>query len=124
MKRTVLAVLVMLFLAHAVLAEGPQVSKSTLAGDGVSVVVIRVTAGSSDIYGITVDDPSGSIVDVAGPKGWCAIATDSQVYCRTIDSPLRRGRSMSLRIVTEDPGAKLSIRFRDAKTTVGGGKSI
>jgi len=125
MKRILgLSLAAYLAVTAAVAAAGPKVSKTIVSTDGSSVVLLRVTAGSSSIYGVSISDPSGSIVDVVGPKGWVALATDSEVYCRTIDSPIKKGQSLTFRIVTTNPGAKLSVDFRDAKTKIGSRKAI
>ncbi len=72
MKRslgTLALIVVAVLVALPVLAAGPTVTKSvTSSEDGVSVVVIRVSASGETVYGINITDASGSIKDIIAPK--------------------------------------------------------
>lgn len=129
MKKNLLAslisILTLLLLAAPILAAGPTVQKSILAGEnGTSVILLQVNAGSSSIYGITIEDESGSIDDVIAPKGWCSIASDSKAVFRTGDKPINSGATLSLRIITTSETATFGVTFKDAKTQIGSKKTI
>jgi hypothetical protein len=120
-----IAILALVLMASPLLAAGPSVSKSVLAGEnGTSVILIQVSAGSSAIYGVTLEDESGSIDDVIAPKGWCSIASDSKALFRTGDKPIQSGATLSLRIVTTNENASFGVIFKDSKTQIGGKKTI
>ena len=120
-----IAILALLLMTVSAFAAGPSVQKSVLAGeDGTSVILLRVSAGSSTIYGVTIEDESGSIDDVIAPKGWCSIASDSKAVFRTGDKPIKSGSTLSVRIVTTSENATLGVIFKDAKTQVGSKKTI
>lgn len=129
MKRTllsgVLSILLIISIAPMTSAAGPSVSKSILASDdGSTVILLKVSAGNRSIYGVTVSDPSGSIEDVSVPKGWCSIASDSEALFRTTSKPVKRGGSVTFRITSGDKDAKLGISFKDSKTAISGRKTI
>lgn len=106
-------------------AAGPVVKKSVLAGDdGSAVILLRVSAGSTSIYGVTVEDATGSIEDVIAPKGWVSISDGSKVLFRTGSKPIKGGATTSFRIVTKNKDAGLRVRFKDAKTQVGPEKTL
>lgn len=120
-----IAILTLLILAVPAFAAGPSIHKSVLAGeDGTSVILLRISAGSSAIYGITVEDESGSIDDVIAPKGWCSIASDSKALFRTGDKPIKSGATLSLRIVSTSENVTFGVTFKDAKTQIGSKKTI
>jgi hypothetical protein len=120
-----IAVLLILVIAVPIMAASPAVSKKVIAGDdGSAVILISVSAGSSTVYGVTVEDPSGSIDDVVAPKGWCSIATGHKAAFRTGEKPIKAGSSVSFRIVTTNKDAELQVTFKDEKTQIGGKKTI
>ncbi len=124
MGLSVISLLLILF-ALPLLASPPGVSKSVLAGDGTeAVVVVRIAATTHDIYGITILDESGSIVDIISPKGWCGIATADRILFGTDDRPIKAGSSKSFRIVTKNKDASLLISFRDKDSSIGKTKTI
>ena len=125
-NRTILlAGLVCVLIALPALAADPKVTKSVQsAGDGSSVVVLRVSAADRNVYGITISDGSASVEDIIAPEGWVGIATDDMVMFRTVDSPIPSGRSLSFRIVTKNSDAALGVTFHDKRTTIGSKKDV
>lgn len=120
-----IALIALMLLALPVIAAGPSVHKSVLAGEnGTTVILLRVSAGSSAIYGVTIEDESGSIDDVVAPKGWVSIAGDSKAIFRTGDKPIKSGGAISLRIVSTSENPTFGVTFKDAKTQIGGKKTI
>jgi hypothetical protein len=104
-----------LLLSLPVFSAGPTVTKSVVAADDASsVVVVRVTASGSSIYSITITDDSGSIEDIVSPKGWSGVASEGQIVFATVDHPIASGSSKSFRIVTTNANAGLSVRLCDA----------
>jgi len=128
MKRslgTLALIVVAVLVALPVLAAGPTVTKSvTSSEDGVSVVVIRVTASGESVYGINITDASGSIKDIIAPKGWIGISSGSDVMFRTGEKPIRAGSSLVFRLVTTNEQGGLSITFRDVNSAIGSGKTL
>ncbi len=128
MKRslgTLALIVVAVLVALPVLAAGPTVTKSvTSSEDGVSVVVIRVSASGETVYGINITDASGSIKDIIAPKGWIGISSGSDVMFRTGEKPIRAGNSLVFRLVTTNEQGGLSITFRDENSAIGSGKTL
>ncbi len=129
MKRSVWTIaiiaLVGVALALPVLAAGPSVTKSVLGEDGgKAVVLVRVTAANQDIYGITIKDASGSIADIAAPRGWVGISSGRDVIFRTGGSPIKAGSSLSFRLQTSNQDGELTVSFRDSKTLIGKSKTL
>jgi hypothetical protein len=129
MKRSVwtlgLVALVGAALVVPALAAGPSATKSVLGDDGSkAVVVVRVTAASSALYGVTIKDASGSIADIVAPKGWVGISSGRDVIFRTGDSPIKAGASASFRLVTSNEDGELTVSFRDKDTPVGQSKTL
>lgn len=107
------------------LAAGPSASKSVLGDDGSkSVVLVRVTAASRDIYGVTIKDASGSVADIVAPKGWVGVCDGRDIIFRTGGSPIKAGASASFRLVTSNEDAELTVSFRDKDTAVGQSKTL
>ena len=125
-NRTILLTgLICVLMALPALAADPSVSKSVLATqDGSSVVVLRVSVSDQAVYGINVSDASASVEDVVVPDGWVGIATDDMIMFRTLDNPISLGQSVSFRIVTKNPQASLDVVFRDKKTAIGSRSNI
>jgi hypothetical protein len=88
------------------------------------VVVVRVSATSDDIYGVTIKDASASIGDIIAPKGWVGISSGRDVIFRTDDSPIRAGSSAAFRLMTTNAGGELSVTFRDSKSPIGSGQTL
>ncbi len=106
-------------------AAGPSVSKSVLASDDeTAVIVIRVAASGTDIYAITIKDESGSVDDIVSPSGWCGLSAGDYVSFVTVDKPIKAGSSKSFRIITKNQDASLSISFRDKDSPIGAKKTI
>jgi hypothetical protein len=125
MKRFVCIIALVAVAATPVLAAGPNVTKSVLADDGGNaVVVVRVSATSDDIYGVTIKDASASIGDIVAPKGWVGISSGSDVMFRTDDSPIRAGSSAAFRLTTTNAGGNLSVSFRDNRSAVGSSTTL
>jgi len=113
------------FAAVSVLAAGPSVRKSvSVSADGVSVIVLKVTGASRDVYTLAIDDPSGSIQDIVAPKGWCGIADGSRIVFHTSNKPIRQAKSVYFRIVSSNKDAQFDIGFKDAKALIATKKSI
>jgi hypothetical protein len=83
-----------------------------------------VTAANQDIYGITIKDASGSIGDIAAPKGWVGISSGRDVIFRTGGSPIKAGSSLSFRLLTSNQDGELTVSFRDSKTLIGKSKTL
>jgi hypothetical protein len=112
-------------IAVPALAASPTATKTvTSSGEVVSVVVVRVTASSESVYGVTIKDESGSIKDIVAPKGWVGISSGTDVIFRTGSKPIRAGSSMTFRLVTSNEAGELSITFRDEDSLIGGGKTL
>ena len=113
-------------MALPALAADPSVTKSVLSTDDGStvVVVLRVSAASKAVYGITVSDGSASVEDIVAPEGWVGIATDNMVMFRTVDTPIASGKALSFRIVTKNSEATLGVTFRDQKSAFGSKKDV
>jgi hypothetical protein len=112
-------------LAVPALAASPGASKSVLGDDGgKSVVVVKVTATSDDIYGVTIKDASGSIADIVAPKGWVGISSGRDVIFRTGGSPIKAGSSVSFRLYTSNESGELTVSFRDQKSLIGMSKTL
>ncbi|NIM19820.1 MAG: hypothetical protein GTO51_06205 [Candidatus Latescibacteria bacterium] len=129
MKRFAVALLACAFvaasLASPVLAAGPSVSKSVLGSDDeIAVIVVRIAASDRDIYGITIEDESGSIEDIVSPIGWSGVAGSELVAFGTVDRPIKAGSAKSFRIVTTNKDASFTIRFRDKNSRFGTKKTI
>jgi hypothetical protein len=119
-----LTVFSLVMIATALAAE-PVVSKTVLTGDDdVSVVLINVRASDATIYGITVSDESGSIEDIIAPKGWVAIASDTEATFLTGDAPVTSERTVTFRVLRKNIGGSLVVRFRDAKSYLGSTKIL
>ncbi|MFH1755230.1 MAG: hypothetical protein ABIA59_05955 [Candidatus Latescibacterota bacterium] len=98
-----------------VFSANPNISKSVLiSDDATSVIVVRVTSSGESIYGISITDDSGSIMDIVSPKGWSGVASDGHIVFATVDQPINPGSSKSFRIVTSNVNASYSVRLRDA----------
>jgi hypothetical protein len=128
MKRslwTLTMTIVVALVALPVLAAGPSVTKSVKGSeDGTSVVLIRVTAASESVYGVTIKDASGSIKDIIAPKGWVGICSGSDVIFRTGEKPIRAGSSLTFQLFTTNEDGELSILFRDDKSPIGSGRTL
>ena len=128
MKRslwTLTLIAIAVLVAFPVLAAGPTATKSvTGSEDGVSVVVIRVTASGQSVYGVNITDASGSIKDIIAPKGWIGISSGDEVIFRTGEKPIKAGSSLSFRLVTTNEQGGLSISFRDEGNFIGSGKTL
>ncbi|MCK5620376.1 MAG: hypothetical protein KAJ17_13295 [Candidatus Krumholzibacteria bacterium] len=128
MKRslwTLTTLVVVALVALPVLAANPNATKSVAGSeDGTSVLVIRVTASSQSIYGVTIKDASGSITDIGAPKGWVGISWGTDVIFRTDEKPIRAGSSLTFKVHTTNEDGELSISFRDKDSPIGSGKTF
>jgi len=125
MKRFVCILALVALAAGPVLAASPSATKSVLADDGSSaVVVVRVTAAGNDVYGVTIKDASASIGDIVAPKGWVGISSGRDVIFRTDSNPIKAGASLEFRLSTTNAGAELSVTFRDNRSAIGSSKTI
>ena len=105
-------------------AQGPGVTKQTLAeDDGTFIVLLNVSARDRDIYGITVEDREGSIIDISAPEGWAGIASEDMIVFRTTDTPITTGMFAAFRLVT-NKRPDLRISFRDDRSSFGLRKSL
>jgi hypothetical protein len=114
-----LAGVICVLAALPALAADPTVSKSVLADGDMDVVILKVSASTRAVYGITITDATASIDDIVAPEGWVGIATDDMIMFRTVDTPIGSGAAALFRIVTKNSGATLSVTFRDLKTAFG-----
>ena len=116
----VMAAALTLLLIQPALAADPSVSKRVLADVGdMGVIVVTVTAADRAVYGITINDASGSIDDINVPDGWAGVASNDKIVFRTVDKPISAGKSASFRIVTGNAQASLTVTFHDAKSVFG-----
>lgn len=119
------AVLLLALSTIYVTAAGPTVSKSVLAGDeDATVYVLRVTASGSDIYGLTIEESSGSVGDIVSPSGWSGIAAGDYVAFNTYDKPIKSGSSKTFRIIATSSEASFTIKFHDQNSRIGSQKNI
>jgi hypothetical protein len=129
MKRSLwtltLTAVVVVLVALPVLAAGPGATKSVQgSGDGLAVVLIRVTAANESVYGVTIKDESGSIKDIVAPKGWVGISSGTDVIFRTGDKPIKAGSSLTFRLHTTNEDGSLSVSFKDMYSPIGSGKTL
>ena len=128
MKRslwTLTLIAIAVLVALPVLAADPTATKSvTGSEDGVSVVVIRVTASGQSVFGVNITDASGSIKDIIAPKGWIGISSGDEVIFRTGKKPIKAGSSLSFRLLTTNEQGGLAISFRDEDNSIGSGKTL
>jgi hypothetical protein len=111
----VIGAVIGVFLGLPVFSANPNVTKSVVASDDASsVIVIRVSSSGQSIYGITITDDSGSVEDIASPKGWSGLASEGHIVFATVDHPITSGSSKSFRIVSTNAGANFSVSLRDA----------
>lgn len=108
-----------------VTAAGPRVSKSVLASDeDVTIYVLRVAASGSDIYGLTIEESSGSVEDIVSPSGWSGIAAGDYVAFNTYDKPIKSGSSKMFRIIATAKDANFTIKFHDKNSLIGSQNNI
>jgi len=124
MKRSrlpiLLGMLVVVALVGASAAAGPTVSKRVLGeAEGAAVLVIQVTATEGSIYGVTIEDASGSMYDVVAPKGWVGITSGGKTLFRTDAKPIAAGSRLAFRVLTTNKDAGLTVTFHDAVSVVG-----
>jgi len=121
-----LAALLLLALSTIyVIAAEPSISKSVLAGgEDATVYVLKVTASGSDIYGLTIEETSGSVADIVSPNGWSGIAAGSYVAFNTYDKPIKDGTSMMFRIIATSKDASFTVKFHDQNSRIGSDKTI
>ncbi len=128
MKRslwTLTVAAVAIIIAIPALAAGPNATKSVKGSDdGVSVVLIRVTASGDAVYGVTIKDASGSIKDIVAPRGWVGISSGTDVIFRTGEKPIKSGNSLTFRLHTTNEDGSLSISFRDDTSPIGDSTSL
>jgi hypothetical protein len=111
-------------LAVPALADDPGVTKQTIAeDDGTFIILVNVSARDRDIYGITLEDREGSIIDISSPDGWAGIASEDMIVFRTVDEPITTGMFAAFRLVT-NKRPDLRISFRDDKSSFGLRKSL
>jgi len=130
MKRSRISILLGLLAAVALVgastvAAAPSASKRVLGEtQGTAVLLIQVTATDGDIYGVNIEDASGSVVDVIVPKGWVGITSGGKTIFRTSEKPIRAGSRLAFRVVTVSKDAALTVSFRDAETAVGSPQTL
>ncbi len=106
-------------LAAPVWAAEPVVSKRLMTeDDGLAVFVLEVRGADRAIYGMTLVDETGSVMDVVAPKGWAGISSGDRVLFSTVDKPVGAGETVAFRIVTSNKSAPLRVTFRDAKSMI------
>ncbi len=112
------AALVGLVVAPLCAAE-PAVSKRLMSEeDGMAVLVLEIHGADRAIFGVTLIDETGSVLDVVAPKGWAGISSGDRVVFSTVDKPVGAGETVAFRIVTSNKSAKLLVSFRDAKSMI------
>lgn len=119
MKRSQLFVVIMLVLSAApAWAEGPQAAKTVKGSeDGVTTLLVTVTAESDEVYGVTIK--GAQMEDIRAPKGWVGISSGSSVMFRTGENPVRSGNALAFKILTTEPTAGLTVSFRGKEDAVG-----
>lgn len=106
-------------LAAPLLAAEPVVSKRLVTeDDGMAVLILEVRGADHAIYGITLIDETGSVLDVVAPKGWAGISSGDRVLFSTVDTPVGAGKTVAFKIVTSNKSAPFRVTFRDAKSMV------
>jgi hypothetical protein len=100
-------------------AAEPAVSKRVMTeDDGMTVFVVEVRGADRAIYGMTLLDETGSVMDIVAPKGWAGISSGDRVVFSTVDKPVGAGETVAFRIVTTNKSASLRVTFRDAKSMI------
>jgi hypothetical protein len=119
------AVLLIALSTTFVAAAGPSVSKNIIAGDeDITVYVLRVSASGGDIYGITIEESSGSIDDIVSPSGWSGIAAEDFITFNTFDKPIKSGSSKTFRVIATSSDASFTVKFHDKTNPIGSQKNI
>jgi hypothetical protein len=117
--------LVVVALVGVSAAAGPTVSKRVLGeAEGAAVLVIQVTATEGSIFGVTIEDASGSMFDVVAPNGWVGITSGGKTLFRTDEKPIRAGSRLAFRVLTTNKDAGLTVSFQDAESVVGVAQTI
>lgn len=128
MKRSRFPILLGLLAAVALVASAaaaPTVSKRVLGeAEGAAVLVIQVTATEGSIFGVTIEDESGSMYDVVAPSGWVGITSGGKTVFRTSEKPIRAGSRLAFRVLTTNKDAGLTVTFHDMDTVIGTAQTI
>ena len=108
------------------LAANPTVTKKVVTEkSGKTVILVRVSAADRNLYGVDISDATGSIQDIAAPKGWLGITDGGRLIFRTGGKPIKAGSTLTFRVYSSNAAAGLSVSFRDVKNdAVGTSRSI
>lgn len=120
MKRTMIltAALIGVAMIAPAWAESPTAAKAVAGADeGLTTLAITVSSNTDDVYGVTIK--GARIEDIRAPKGWVGISSGSNVMFRTGENPVKRGNSLSFRVVTSEPSAGLTVSFRGKDDSLG-----
>jgi len=93
------------------LAAPATVTSSVQAIDeGKYLIKISVTPSKDGIFGFALKDPTGSILDVYSPKGWCMLSDGDMCLSRT-DGPMKVGKAVEFVIQSSSKDAKFVWTF-------------
>lgn len=119
LRSSLMILAICVLFATPVLSAEPVVTKSIFAETGAeTVLLVKVSGADKTIYGINLEDESGSITDIFAPKGWVGISTGDSVMFRTGDKPIASGSTVIFRIVTSNKAAPLGVTFRDRDSSI------
>lgn len=129
MKRSIwtmaITALACAMIAAPLLAASPSVTKSVVGGDdGTSVIVLRVSASSASIYGVSIKASGGSVKDIVAPKGWVGITSGRDILFRTGEKPIGSGSTLSFRLYASSEDTEFTVTFRDKDGMIGNAKSL
>jgi hypothetical protein len=118
MKRSQLFLFVAFVLAAAPAWAQPTAKKAAAGSeDGVTTVVITVSAKGEDVYGVTIK--GANVEDIRAPKGWVGISSGSNAMFRTGENPVKAGSAVTFKVMTSEPSAGMTVSFRGKEDAVG-----
>ncbi len=119
MKRSQLLLLSAAFVLTTAPAWAQPTAKKAAAGseDGVTTVIITVSATGEDVYGVTIK--GAKVEDIRAPKGWVGISSGSNAMFRTGENPVKSGSAVAFKVMTSEPSAGMTVSFRGKEDVVG-----
>jgi len=118
MKRSQLFLFAAFFLAAAPAWAQPTAKKAAAGSeDGITTVVITVSAKGEDLYGVTIK--GAKVEDIRAPKGWVGISSGTSAMFRTGENPVKAGSAVAFKLMTSEPSAGMTVSFRGKEDAVG-----
>ena len=118
MKRSQLFLFAAFVLAAAPAWANPTAKKAAAGSeDGITTVVITVSAKGEDVYGVTIK--GARVEDIRAPKGWVGISAGSSAMFRTGENPVKSGSAVAFKVMTSEPSVGMTVSFRGKEDAVG-----